>query len=175
MYFGFLSLLPPVIAIILAIRTKQVFLSLIFGIWLGWLAVTFFQYHGIERLSEFGEATKDTSFAEGIVMPLEVLFEGTLNTIQALVDVFKDDGNTRTIFFCALVGALIIFIQRSGGVEGFIGWINKILVKYEARKEGSNRIIVQLMAWFFVLDAHWIHQMSAWVQLCNPTIENQPK
>ncbi|MEL7123907.1 MAG: Na+/H+ antiporter NhaC family protein [Bacteroidota bacterium] len=147
MYFGFLSLLPPVIAIVLAIRTKQVFLSLIFGIWLGWLVVTFFQYHGIEKLSEFGEATKDTTFAEGIVMPLEVLFEGTLNTVQALVDVFKDDGNTRTIFFCALVGALIIFIQRSGGVEGFIGWINKILVKYEARKEGSNRVIVQLMAW----------------------------
>ena len=54
---------------------------------------------------------------------------GFLDTIQALVDVFKDSGNTRTIMFCALVGALIVFIQRSGGVEGFILKVNNLLEK----------------------------------------------
>ena len=116
--YGFLSILPPVLAIILAIRTKQVFVSLLFGIWLGWLIV-----------SNFNPLT------------------GTLNTIQALVDVFKDAGNTRTIMFCALVGALIIFIQRSGGVEGFIIRVNRLLAKYEAKKGGANRVIVQFLAW----------------------------
>jgi len=36
-HFGILSLLPPVLAIFLAIRTKQVFIALFFGIWLGWV------------------------------------------------------------------------------------------------------------------------------------------
>lgn len=116
--YGFLSLLPPVIAIILAIRTKQVFVSLLFGIWLGWLI-----------LSDWN------------------ILEGTFATIQALVDVFKDAGNTRTIMFCALVGGLILFIQKSGGVEGFIHRLTKTLERYEAKQSGSNRIMIQLFAW----------------------------
>lgn len=116
--FGFLSVLPPVLAIIFAIRTKQVFVSLLFGIWLGWLILSDFNF-----------------------------WTGTLATIQALVDVYKDPGNTRTIMFCALVGALIIFIQRSGGVEGFIIRVNKLLLKFENRKKGSDRVIVQFLAW----------------------------
>ena len=116
--YGFLSILPPVLAIILAIRTKQVFVSLLFGIWLGWLIIDAWN-------------------------PLT----GTFDTIQALVDVFKDDGNTRTIMFSALVGALIIFIQKSGGVEGFILKISQLLEKQEQKKAGNNRIIVQFLAW----------------------------
>jgi Na+/H+ antiporter NhaC len=106
------------VAILLAIRTKQVFVSLLFGIWLGWVMINDWN-----------------------------LLQGSFDTIQALVDVFKDAGNTRTIMFCALVGALIIFIQYSGGVEGFIIRVNRLLEKYEKRKGGSNRIIVQLLAW----------------------------
>lgn len=116
--YGALSLLPPVLAIILAIRTKQVFVSLLFGIWLGWLIINDFNF-----------------------------LTGSFDTIQALVDVFKDDGNTRTIMFSALVGALIIFIQKSGGVEGFIIKISKLLEKQEQKKEGNNRVIVQFLAW----------------------------
>jgi len=116
--YGLLSLLPPVIAIFLAILTKQVYLSLALGIFLGWLII------------------KDWN-----------LLDGTFASIQALVDVFQDAGNTRTIMFCALVGGLILFIQKSGGVEGFIRGMVKFLQKYEARKSGSNRIIVQLLAW----------------------------
>lgn len=116
--YGFLSLLPPIIAIVLAIATRQVFISLLFGIWLGWMILS-----GFHPIS------------------------GTLATVQALVDVFKDAGNTRTIMFAALVGALIIFIQRSGGVEGFIRRVTHFVDRYEAKRSGSNRIIVQLLAW----------------------------
>jgi len=34
-HFGWLSLLPPLIAILLAIKTRQVYFSLLLGIWLG--------------------------------------------------------------------------------------------------------------------------------------------
>lgn len=116
--YPWMSILPSVIAIILAIWSRQVFISLLFGIWLGWMI-----------LSEFH------------------LLDGTMATVQALVNVFSDAGNTRTIMFCALVGALIILIQRSGGVQGFIDYLQRRLLKYEGQDTTKSRIIVQLLAW----------------------------
>ena len=118
MDYGFLSLLPPVLAIVLAIATRQVYISLLLGIWIGWVILS------------------DWNF-----------LEGSFATLQAFVDVFADPGQTRTIMFGALVGALIVFINRSGGVEGFIRRLERILARYEARKSGSNRVIVQFLAW----------------------------
>ena len=89
--YGFLSLIPPIIAITLAIRTKQVFISLLTGIFFGWLII-------------------------GDWNPLK----GLILTINGIVDVFLDPGNTRVVLFTFLVGSLITFIQISGGVAGFI-------------------------------------------------------
>jgi Na+/H+ antiporter NhaC len=118
-HFGFLSLLPPIVAIILALRTKQVYVSLVFGIWLGWIIMN------------------DWNF-----------LEGTTATLDAFVNVFKSPGNTRTIMFSALVGALLLFIQYSGGVRGFMIRIERILAYYENKKSGKSRVIVQLLALF---------------------------
>ena len=115
---GILTLLPPVIAIILAILTRQVFISLLVGIFLGYVIL----------------AGGDP-------------WIGFLDTMQGLVNVFADADNTRTIMFCALVGALIVFMQRSGGVAGFIVAIDERLRVYEQRKDGSSRTVVQLLAW----------------------------
>lgn len=116
-HYGFLSLLPPVIAIFLAIRTRQVFVALVIGIWLGYIILAGWN-----------------------------LFTGTLNTIQAIVDVFKDDGNTRTIIFTLLIGALIAFIQRSGGVEGFIRYVNARLEKVKTDDTAKKSLYVRLLA-----------------------------
>lgn len=116
--FGFLSVLPPVIAIVLAIWTRQVYVSLLFGLFLGWL----------------------------ILNDWNILL-GFLDTLYGLVDVFSDPGNTRTIMFSALIGAIILFIQRSGGVEGFIHLINKKLEKLDQKGGKGKRVWVQLMAW----------------------------
>ncbi len=115
-HFGIWSLVPPVIAIILAIKTRQVFIALLFGIWLGWVV-----------LSDWN------------------LLLGTIATIEALVDVFKDSGNTRTIMFSSLVGALIAYIQRSGGVDGFIKIMSSKLEKLDTGNK--SRKYVQLYAW----------------------------
>ncbi len=117
-HYGFLSLLPPILAILLAIKTRQVFVSLLFGIWLGW-----------------------------VILSRGNFIDGSNATIQALVDVFKDSGNTRTIMFSCLVGALIAFIQRSGGVAGFVKVINNFLDRLERKKIGNSRKTVQLFAW----------------------------
>ena len=117
-HFSFWSILPPVLAIVLAIKTRQVFVSLLFGIWLGWVILS-----------------------DGNILI------GTLDTIQALVDVFKDSGNTRTIMFSSLVGALIAFIQRSGGVDGFINFVNSRLDKVKSKNPNSKKKIIQSLAW----------------------------
>lgn len=119
MEYGFLSVIPPVVAIILALRTKQVYIALLFGIWFSWLIIKGWN-------------------------PLD----GTISMIEGLVNVFKSEGNTRTIMFSALVGALLIFIQYSKGVEGFINILNRRLVKFEEKKSGFARVMVQVLAMF---------------------------
>jgi len=97
---SWISLLPPLLAIILAIRTKQVYLSLFAGIYLGWTI-----------LADWNPII------------------GLANALDGCIHVFKDAGNTRVIIFSALVGALITLTQRSGGIDGFVksvidrGWV----------------------------------------------------
>ena len=98
--YGSWSLLPPVVAIALALITRQVFISLIVGIWVGW-----------------------------VIIDRGNILTGSFDTLHAVVDVFSDPGNTRVIIFTLLVGSLIALVQRSGGVEGFtravMSWLEK--------------------------------------------------
>ena len=115
--FGLLSILPPVLAIILALKTKQVYIALLFGIWFSWIIIN------------------DWNF-----------ITGTVAAIESLVNVFKSEGNTRTIMFSALVGALILFIQYSRGVEGFINRLNVLISYFEKKEAGYSKVIIQLLA-----------------------------
>lgn len=92
--YGWLSILPPVLAILLAIKTKHVYISLTLGIWLGWTII-----HGWNPIT------------------------GMIQTVSALVTVFADADNTRVILFSAMIGAIITFTQFSGGMKGFVNWI----------------------------------------------------
>ena len=105
------SILPPVIAIILAIWTKQVILSLFAGIWMG-----------STLLSGFN--------------PLLGATEG----LNALVHVFGDAGDTRVVIFTLLIGSLIATIEYSGGVRGFVQFL-------ETRRWVHNGFRAQILAW----------------------------
>ncbi len=96
MEYGWLSVVPPLLAILLAIKTRQVFLSLFLGIFAGWMIIS----------------------KGNPLLGMEL-------AIQECVNVFKDEGNTRVIIFSALVGALITLTQSTGGVQGFIDLIQK--------------------------------------------------
>ncbi len=89
--FGLWSVVPPALAIILAIVTRQVFLSLFAGIAIGYVIVEWPQ-------------------------PIA----GVVSAIDACRDVFADRGQTSTILFSIMVGSLIALIQRSGGIDGFV-------------------------------------------------------
>ena len=85
---GIWSLLPPLLAIVLAIVTRQVFISLFAGIVVGYCVVH--DWH---------------------------VLAGIIASLDALVEVFADAGNTRVILFSVLVGSLVALMQRSGGVD----------------------------------------------------------
>ncbi|HSR68025.1 MAG TPA: Na+/H+ antiporter NhaC family protein [Acidobacteriota bacterium] len=109
--YGWLSVLPPVLTIVLAIATKQVYLSLLLGIGLGWTIIDDWNP-----------------------------FAGVASSIDAIVSVFESASNTRAILFTLLMGSVIAFTQRSGGVKGFITWV-------ESRGLVRNRKQAGLMAW----------------------------
>jgi tetracycline resistance efflux pump len=93
---GWTVLLPPVVAIALAMWTRQVYLSLFAGLWLG-----------------------TTILVGGNPV------RGLRELVDQLVLVFADAGNTRVVFFCLLVGGLVALMQASGGVEGFVRWAQR--------------------------------------------------
>tara|TARA_B000000475_G_scaffold234792_1_gene202065 strand:- start:1382 stop:2794 length:1413 start_codon:yes stop_codon:yes gene_type:complete len=105
------SVLPPIIAIILAIKTKQVIPSLFAGIWIG--CTLLYEFNPLRGLAES--------------------FEGIIN-------VFNDSGDTKVLIFTLLIGALINTIEKSGGVGGFVKFL-------ENRKWVHTKIRAQLLAW----------------------------
>lgn len=85
------SILPPLLAIALAIISRQVIISLGIGIWVGFCILE-------------------------SVNPLA----GVALAIEGLVHVFSDPGDTRVLMFTLIVGGLIATIESAGGVRGFI-------------------------------------------------------
>ena len=85
------SILPPLLAIVLAIWSKQVILSLFAGICMG-----FFILEGFNPLL------------------------GLTSGLEGVVTVFSDAGDTRVLIFTLLIGSLIATIEYSGGVRGFV-------------------------------------------------------
>lgn len=93
---GWISILPPVTAIVLAVTTRQVYLSLAAGIWLGWTILS-----GWNPLA------------------------GLAASIEGVVAVLGDAGNAKVILFTLVIGALIATIESIGGVRGFVGWLER--------------------------------------------------
>ena len=104
---NFLSLLPSIVAIILAITSRQVIISLGIGIWLGNVL-----------LNDFN------------------LFTGMSDGIDNIVGVFTDASDTRVLLFTLIIGGLISTIERLGGVSGLISYLNrKTWVDSEAKAQ----------------------------------------
>lgn len=105
------SILPPILAIVLAIWSKQVILSLFAGIWIGFTIM-----NGFNPL---------TGFTAGL---------------DGVVNVFGDAGDTKVLIFTLLIGSLIATIEHSGGVRGFVHFL-------ESRRWVHTPVRAQLLAW----------------------------
>jgi tetracycline resistance efflux pump len=94
--YGMVSLLPPLLAIGLAIYTRQVFLSLAAGIWLGFTII-----------AGWNPAT------------------GAADAIEGTIAVLGDSGNAKVIVFTFLIGALIATVEANGGMRAFVQWVER--------------------------------------------------
>ena len=92
-----LSLLPPVIAIALALLTKEVYSSLFIGILMGGLLYSNFQFEG----------TLLHVFEDGIVASL------------------SDSYNVGILIFLVILGAMVCMMNKAGGSAAFGRWAQK--------------------------------------------------
>ncbi|WP_026700764.1 hypothetical protein [Salibacterium aidingense] len=92
-----LSIAPPLVAVIFAMWTKQVISSLLIGLWVGsWLYTGSF----IESLNQ---------------------------TVVYITGVLTDIGNLDVLLFLYIFSGLVALIQASGGVQAFAQWISKFI------------------------------------------------
>ena len=92
----FLSVLIPLSIILMAIITKDVVVSLLFGIFFGELI-----------LNNYNP------------------FEALIKLLDTFIGLFAEGWITKTVIFALLVGSIIKLISRSGGVDGFINYLSQ--------------------------------------------------
>ncbi len=97
MYATFWALVPPVVAIVLALITKEVYSSLFIGILVGALF-----YSGFS-------------------------FEGTLNHMlqEGFISVLSDAYNVGILIFLVILGAIVCMMNEAGGSAAFGRWAGK--------------------------------------------------
>lgn len=93
---GVLSLLPPLIAVVLALVTREVFSSLIIGILSGTLIYT---------LKTDGNVVVDT--------------------VQTAIKVMGNKFDLNIVLFCSLLGALVYIIYLAGASRAYGDWATK--------------------------------------------------
>ena len=89
--YGVWTIITPLVTICLAIFTRQVILSLLMGIVVGFTVIN------------------DHNLLQGI--------SGTLNGI---IDTFSSPGNTRTVIFMVMIGGIMRLIVVTGGVRSLV-------------------------------------------------------
>ena len=90
MEYGFLSVIPPLVTIVLALAIRNVFVALLVGIFLASMTLS------------------------------PDIFSGINATFYNVVKTFASNGNTIVIMSLLLIGAMLYLSERSGGIEGFV-------------------------------------------------------
>jgi len=96
--FGWISVLPPLIAVALALSLRQIIPALFIGIWIGAWALNGFTFIGL-----------------GV---------GLLESFQVyIVSALADSDHAAVILFSAMIGGMVGLITRNGGLAGIVEWI----------------------------------------------------
>lgn len=94
--YPWMSIIPPLVAVLIALKLRKVFVALFLSLWIG-----------------------ATLLANGNPV------QGFFGTVERCLDIFKDGDTIKVIFFCCFIGAVMAFAQRSGGIQGFINLLSK--------------------------------------------------
>lgn len=122
---GWLSLLPPIVAIGLAIATRRVVISLLIGILVGAFLV--------------GLSDHD---------PLEAVRLAVVNTCgKYLWNSLKSLDHLQVFAFTLMMGVMIAVISRSGGMQGVVNWLAPF-----ARGRRGGQLVTWLMGLVIFID-----------------------
>lgn len=126
-----LVLLPPIIAIGLALITKEVYSSLFIGVLVG---AFIFVLSGGVVVSEDGSIISSFFVSESMVQPEGVLFQHTdfqwhfsimetINTtFNTIVGSVADSYNVGILLFLVLLGMLVALVTKAGGSRAYGDW-----------------------------------------------------
>ena len=90
-----LSVLPPLIAIVVVIWKKEVIMALLMAIFSSELLLAYQQHSNIFFYAFFG-------------------------FIERVIGVFSTPSNTRLLIFSVLIGTLLAYVRNSGGVSALV-------------------------------------------------------
>lgn len=108
MDYGWLAILPPLVAIVLAFVTKRVLISLFLGLFTG-----------------------------GIIIVGGNPFSGVVYSLDTIVASITDEWNTNLLLFNLLMGSGVAFIWRLGGSEALTVWARKRIKTRKAAGIGA--------------------------------------
>lgn len=102
-HYGWISLLPPIIAIAIALVFRQVIPSLIFGIWIGaWSLYGFTAGGALQAVLDIGQ--------------------------RYLLEALADEGHAAVILFTMFIGGTVAIVSKNGGIKGvvdaIVSWIS---------------------------------------------------
>ena len=100
-YATFWALLPPIIAIVLALITKEVYSSLFIGIVVGALFYSGFSFEGTLN---------------------HIFFEEVDDASYGMISVLSDSSNVGILIFLVILGALVALMNNAGGSAAFGRW-----------------------------------------------------
>ena len=99
-----LSIVPPLIAIMMALIVKEVISSLFFGVLVGAFIIALYGGHG----------------------PAEALGGGLLRTVDTyIVGSLYEDEHIQIIVFTLLIGGMVRLITANGGMHGVVNWLSR--------------------------------------------------
>ncbi len=119
-----LSIVPPLIAIILALLFKEVFSAIFAGIYSGTFIIASYQYGNI---------------GEGMLY-------GFLNIPKYLTEVLTDSDHVAIIIFSMLIGGTVNIVSKNGGMKAII---NKLSRHANDRKSGQLITMIMGIIIFF--------------------------
>ena len=114
------SIIPPVIAIVIVFWKKEVIMALLMAV-----------------LS-----------AEALILltaGTDSLLLAPITSVERVVDVATSAGNTRILLFSVLVGALLAYIRDSGGVTATVDWLTKRGVAKSRRQVGGLTMLTGIV------------------------------
>ncbi len=120
---GWVSLLPPLFAIVIALAFRQVVPALFFGIWAGTWAVSGFSFSG--------------------------LFESLLAAFQVhVLEAVADADHAAIILFSLMIGGMVGIISANGGMKGIV----EIIVRRGASTARHGQLATAFMGMVIFFD-----------------------